>query len=299
MTLDPSSEWARATRSGPCPVCGKDSWCTYTIDLGVVKCMRVASQNAHPKGGWLHFDDYEKSVGFVKPAPKPTPIDAERVAMDMFHDRLAHGMRQEMAKQLGVHVGILKDMLVGTGADFTGKRFASFPSWDESGKIVGITRRYLDGSKLTFPGSKNGVFYIPDWWEMSGVVLIVEGASDVAAAAMHGVCAIGRPSNVQGADIISQLLDRHAPGRPVLVVGENDENPNRRGKLSSCPSDCDGCLVCFPGRCGAEYVASKLGCGFAMPPYPYKDFREMSSDVVWLDALTKISVRNSCVPIAV
>jgi hypothetical protein len=69
-------------------------------------------------------------------------------------------------------------------------------------------------------------------------VLLVEGASDVAACLTLGLAAVGRPSNTGGAELVAELLD----GREVLVVGERDQKE-------------DGA---WPGRDGARSVAKQM-----------------------------------------
>lgn len=100
--------------------------------------------------------------------------------------------------------------------------------------------------------------------------MIVEGASDVAALTTHGFAAMGRPSNIGGVKIIASYLDRRARDRNVLVVGENDRKPGR------CPKNCEGCSNCWPGRYGAERVATELGVPWACVPKPFKDVRQWS-----------------------
>lgn len=283
------SDWLRVTRATKCPVCNSDSWCTYTSDGNAVKCMRVQSDNPCESGGWFHFDK-QLDVDRTTTAPEPPPrVDAEPLAKEFYEAEEAQWTRFELAEQLGVTVESLELLRVGCGWDtHDGQRFASFPSRDATGKIVGITRRYRDGSKKTFRGTTNGLFYSPNWQKTPGVVLILEGGSDVAAALSMGICAIGRPSNVGGTTEIKQMLA--GKNRQVIVVGENDEKPHKRGIHDYCPKDCPGCMHCFPGMYGAKHTANQLGVKYCMPPKCCKDFREMyQNGSVWLDVLKCIS----------
>lgn len=279
------SDWLRVSRATKCPVCESDSWCTYTADGNVVYCMRVQSEHACEKGGWFHFDQPLDRNRVTTPAEPPVKIDAEPLAKEFYDNEEAAWTRLELAEQLGVTAEALELLRVGTGWDTSsGERFASFPSRDGTGKIVGITRRYRDGSKRTFKGTSNGLFYAPNWEKFPGVVLIVEGASDVAAALSLGICAIGRPSNVGGTTELKQLLA--GKNRKAIVLGENDEKPHKRGVHDYCPKDCPGCMHCFPGKYGAEHTAKQLGVKYCMPPAAMKDFREMkNSRAVWLDLM--------------
>lgn len=279
------SEWLRVSRASKCPVCEGDSWCTYTGCGSVVHCMRVKSDNACDKGGWFHFDKPLDANRITTPPQEVEKVDAEPLAKEFYQHEEAAWVRQELSEQLGVTTEALELLRVGVGFDsHDGQRFAAFPSRDASGKIIGITRRYRDGSKKTYKGTSNGLFYAPDWKKTPGVVLIVEGASDVAAAISLGICAIGRPSNVGGATEIKEMLA--GTGRKAVVLGENDEKPHKRGIHDYCPTDCPGCLHCFPGKYGAEHTAKQLGVPYCMPPAGMKDFRNMKeSRAVWLDIL--------------
>jgi putative DNA primase/helicase len=90
-----------------------------------------------------------------------------------------------------------------------------------------------------------------------GPVLILEGATDVAAAFMLGFDAVGRPSNLAGLDMLCDLVR----GRDCIIVGENDRKPDGRE----------------PGREGAIAAMQMLRrvckCRLVMPPEHVKDLR--------------------------
>lgn len=89
-------------------------------------------------------------------------------------------------------------------------------------------------------------------------VVIVEGASDTAAATDLGFVAVGRPSNLACMDMLRDLVR----GRSCLVVGENDQKSDGR----------------WPGKEGmyAAFQALRGVCRdlkMVMPPDGIKDFR--------------------------
>lgn len=91
-----------------------------------------------------------------------------------------------------------------------------------------------------------------------GTVLVVEGASDTAAAIGLGLAAVGRPSNLACMDMLSDLLR----GRTAIIIGENDRKPD--GKE--------------PGKEGmiATFQTLKRVCKgtrMVMPPATVKDLR--------------------------
>lgn len=143
----------------------------------------------------------------------------------------------------------------------------TFPECDGAGRIVGMSLRAGDGRKgspARAAGAARGLILPATWKDRPDPVLIVEGASDVAACEVLHLPAVGRPSNSSGADDLAKLLE----GRAVLVVGERDQKPG--GK--------------WPGRDGAKSVATRLATtwgkavGWALPPEGAKDVR------AWLQA---------------
>src|SRR5262249_1332132 len=99
------------------------------------------------------------------------------------------------------------------------------PERDAAGSVVGLIRRYANGAKRQYPGSHRGLTFDPGA-ASNGLLLAPEGPSDVAAAFTLGLDAIGRPSNLGGADLLAQRL---APavraGLEVIVLAENDRKP--------------------------------------------------------------------------
>lgn len=226
-------------------------------------------------GGWIH--KLTEPIPALKAAEPRKVADVSGLAEKMFKDKLAVDKRNSLAKAIGVSPEVLASMHVGIGWDYDGKEFASFPCRDETGAVLGITRRYADGEKKTMVGTSNsGVFVTERWWKNPGAIFIAEGASDVAALATHGFSAIGRPSNTGGGRIIAKMIERRAKDRSVLVVAENDQKLNRRGVVKGCRKSCNGCSFCWPGMYGAKLVAAQIGCRWKALPIIVKDAREWS-----------------------
>lgn len=75
-----------------------------------------------------------------------------------------------------------------------------------------------------------------------------------------------------------------APDKRIIVVGERDEVPERRGRVASCTVNCRGCAYCWPGLFGAKKVACELQTKYVMIPRPHKDMRELlTAGGLWLD----------------
>jgi len=98
-------------------------------------------------------------------------------------------------------------------------------------------------------------------------VLIVEGQTDVIAAADLGFVAVGKPSADGGQDLLRKLV----AGRNVCVLGENDEHIDSAGKKV------------WPGKAGWDVtMANLVGHAYSVkgvfPPKEIKDLRK------WLQA---------------
>lgn len=242
----------------------------------------------------------------VERRPKPKPAEpapkidnVPELAERFYNAPGASQKRLEVSRVLKVSVESLEAACVGLGHNpDTQREFASFPSRDGRGRVVGITRRFADGAKLTYPGTSNGgVFVCREWWLNPGPVFVVEGPSDVCALRSAGLAAIGRASNVTGAGVIAELLRRRADrGRQIIVVCEDDRKSEAEvSAKTQIPHDpeCPGCQRCWPGEYGARTVLRSLvsdgwAAEYSRPVDGYKDARSMWIGGVlpaWLDLI--------------
>jgi hypothetical protein len=142
-----------------------------------------------------------------------------------------------------------------------------FPERDGAGAIIGLLRRYPNGEKKRMAGSRGGLVFDPTApISQAEVLLIVEGPTDVAAAMTMGLCAVGRPNNLGGWELLGPLIQQRAQTRGTLCVtlGENDQKEDGH----------------WPGKDGAVHIASQLmrfllrGMPWCMPPEGVKDLRD-------------------------
>lgn len=208
-------------------------------------------------GGWLH-DTGRLPTNVILPPrkeePRPT-IDWQRRAEALAAG--ANGKIDELARLLGVSDWALHEMGVGYGSDeWDGRAWWSFPERTGQLRVTGISRRYRNGEKKHMKWSRRSLYIIRDWWKTPGPVLLPEGGSDTAAILTMGLCAIGRPSNTGGVNLLIGLLK--STNRMAIVLAERDQKPERRGTVKQCPPDCAGCSWCFPGLFGARQTAEAL-----------------------------------------
>ncbi len=287
------TNWTPVTKANPCPACGKSDWCAWTPDGQILRCMRggatpsgMRQMSTDAEGGTrFAFDDDNRAPHRTnRPQPKPpTSANAdwsatvERLRVQITPQRL-----EALAKATGVPADAWAKLTPGWAgnADLRAMH-ASGAGWMDNypafawattehrgdGRVVGVSLRAEDGRKGAPAGSagaKRGIVLPVDLHNLPDPVLIVEGASDVAACCALGLAAVGRPSNRAGAADLSDLLD----GRDVLVVGERD------GKDSGA----------WPGRDGAKAIAAQLASRWnapvrwTLPPADTKDVR------AWLQA---------------
>ncbi len=167
----------------------------------------------------------------------------------------------ELSGQLGLPCDSLVAMDVGYCCE---KHCWTFPERNSKGEVIGITNRWRSGFKCCVDESKRGLSLPRDWDSRTGPVHIAEGPTDTAALWAMGLAGIGRPSASGGIDLLCRLLRAQPDTRDVIVLGENDQKPDRT----------------WPGRDGALRVAGKLAtalqrpvnCWF--PPAGIKDVRE-------------------------
>ena len=166
-------------------------------------------------------------------------------------------------RQLSTELGVTCDSLVSLHVGWSDAEEAwTFPEFNGQETIIGIIRRYPDGTKRAMPRSQRGLYLPSNWRTMDGTIYVPEGASDVAALLSHGIRAIGRPSCTGGRKHLTDLLAE--TDCDILVLGENDQK------------DCGH----WPGRDGARALATHLAhdlggrVRWTLPPDGAKDIRD-------------------------
>ncbi len=221
-----------------------------------------------------------------KTAPPPTgklrtAADAKRDFATMatrFRAAMSVAKLYDLAEELNVSAASLRCLHVGLMSfGYT------FPEFNGAGEVVGIGIRKFNGEKLMMPGSGRGIYIPRGWYTRSDPILLVEGASDTAAATMLGFAALGRSDCSSGAKLLAEAILTGADGydpdgvqpERVVVLGENDAKPDGR----------------WPGKTGAIKVANELAWHLGRPvhwalPEKAKDLR------AWVTALKEKERRH-------
>ncbi len=217
-------------------------------DGSAVMCMRTASdkpkQLSSGDVGYIHSTNTNFPKVQVREKKREVVINVGRLMDEWWNEQ-----RRDIA-ELAASLNVATWALGRLGVTWSPPYYAwAIPFRDGYNNFTGIQLRYPNGKKLCVEGSHLGCF-IPQQ-EPDPVALIVEGASDTAAALTLGYFAIGRPSCSGGLPHIQAAVRRLRVRRAVIV------------------SDNDG-----PGMAGAKNLAQHLMIPSCVLALPCKDVRQ-------------------------
>lgn len=249
------SIWAHATKLNPCPICGKDDYCTFG-DRAML-CQRVESKWPALKGGWYHYYGESRPEYIPQAKAAPKSIDAKKMLTEWNTNGPMIDCVPFRAGEIGVSTESLKNL--GTVYSFKHNALA-FPMSDGGGKYIGIRLRNSAGFKWAVPGSRQGIFIPNCLMHETKICYLPEGPTDTAALLTMGLFAIGRPTCNSGNDHIKVALKRLGIYRAVIIA-DNDELKATGNR---------------PGLDGARKLKKELGLASViwMPPSPLKDVRQ-------------------------
>ncbi|AQQ09641.1 DNA primase (bacterial type) [Sedimentisphaera cyanobacteriorum] len=211
----------RVSRKTPCPICGKPDWCLIAPDKTAVICQRVQEGSVKRCGdaGWLHIL-IERGSNYKRPNKYSSRISIDfgkekdfSSLAGLYKQQLTKEKLQQLTKQLKISTESLTKLNIG----WDGKAY-TFPMSNAKGRIIGIRRRFPNGSKASLNGSKTGLF-IPDDLLCGGLCLVCEGTTDTAAALDLGFNAIGRPNCNS---LIKMTASAVKDYEEIVIVADND-----------------------------------------------------------------------------
>lgn len=274
-----TGKWREVTEKDPCPLCNKSAWCAWAPDGGAISCNRTSDAPS----GWIRIKPTKDGGIFKRAATKTSKSLTTLVNWASTAEACKDAISSERVNKLAAELGVATEGLRAIGVGWADQKLLrewhasgdgwkddypngayTFPEHSGDGKVVGLSLRAEDGRKGApsgkKTGSKRGLIVPVSLATRADPVLIVEGATDVAALESLGVAAVGRPSNTSGGKDLAGMLR----GRSAVVVGERDQKE-------------DGS---WPGRDGAARVAGIMASAWkrpvlhALPPIGSKDVRE-------------------------
>ena len=269
------SDCHNVSKKEPCPICHKTDWCSISNNGEVCVCHRVESPHPTKSGyGWIHrlkekevvvgsrrrtVDVKNSSVGLGLPT-------TTRVAAEYFAALPTGDLQTRICARLERELGLPKAMLEMHDVRWDSHaNAAAFPMRNADGEVTGIRYRQLaTGRKWALKGSKDGLFYIPEYIPITDEIVVCEGPTDMLAAASVGLNAVGRSSCMTGAAHLREFVRAHRV-RHVSIIGDNDKPHDRP----------DGSWW-RPGLDGAAKLARDLhvSARIVLPPPHIKDTRE-------------------------
>lgn len=252
----------------PCPICragsdrfnvGADFAQTGTAFCRGCKLGGDGPNALQKSNGWTFAETLQRLGEYLNiPADEhsaPPRVTRGDVAEQCHHRAIEKEKLRPLAAELGVSIDALTRLRCGWNNETW-----TFPETDDAGKVVGINRRFPDGSKRHMKGHKRGLM-IAD--EGTGTLYIVEGATDTATMIDSGCSVIARPSANGGGKLLQGYLTGQILTRDVVVVGERDKKETG----------------IWPGLQGALSIARKLADSkhnirIALPQEGSKDIRD-------------------------
>lgn len=217
----------RVNNQNPCPVCHKPDYCLYAKDGTAAICARIVENSVKQCGGagYLHI---------LKPGDfKPKPVVKKRPATinwGCLNDCYIQAVSKLNRDSLGTVYSRNFDLCVKWQVDsrilqmmqtgWDGEAY-TFPVRNANDEIIGITRRWPDGTKGMVKGSQVGIHIPRVNWDNLETLFICEGASDTATALDMGLRAIGRVSCQTGRDHIIKFCVQKRPTQ-IVIVADND-----------------------------------------------------------------------------
>lgn len=238
----------RVSRDKPCPVCGKSDWCLVALDGSAAICQRIkeGSRKKCGEAGYLHIlenrhNGHDRHRGGARWRHSVTIGHDQRGHAPDFEQMSARCQEQltddrlhALACSLGLSAGSFRRLRVGwDGRGYT------FPMSNDFGKVIGIRRRFPNGSKVAIKGGKNGLC-IPTELNGVGPLLVCEGPTDTAAALDLGFNAIGRPN----CGSLVEMTVRAVRDRGETVIVADNDAAGRMGaeRLASVLTLCCPCV---------------------------------------------------------
>lgn len=252
--------WTRVKPNDRCTICGKPDYCTYSRELALAHCMRLASPrpSKNRMGGYFH--PLSGSTLAALPARKPEPVRQTIDAPGMMKRWFAETKREQY-DSLGESLGVSPESLISLKCAFAPEHRAwAFPMRTGDGRVVGIRLRANSGRKWSVTGGHEGLF-LPTT-KTAATAYLPEGPTNLAAILTLGFFGIGRPNNSGGIAQMAATLARLRISRAVILADNDPDRIRPNGDRWN------------PGLDGAKRLSEEIGVPCCVLVLPTKDVRQ-------------------------
>ena len=210
VNLDPSSRYYGRWKCWS--LCGEGDVFDYEAKL--------QGMTADDKNFWKSLAKRHGIEGDQKQKPATAPAKKKKGRPREF------GL-ESFAAQKGLTVEALK-AIHATEKQLGNQTVICFPMFDVAGKMKGWRKRFLKGPPKTNPGGKLGLLVPKGFDKRAGRFYVTEGETDLAAAMMLGLNALGIPGTAQCLKMVVRVAK--ALKAEIVVVGDNDAPDKRTGR---------------------------------------------------------------------
>lgn len=201
----------------PCEVCGKPDGCCISRDGSKILCSRIEStlKIGEPfAGGWVHAasGDY-RNTRMPKKKSVKAPINW-RTLNRFYTQKITKTQMQNLANEFNIHPASLFALEIGWDGESH-----TFPVRNVDEIIIGILRRFPDGTKCMVKGSSLGLFIPRD---IQPPLFITEGASDLACVLDLGFRGIAKPSATAGNNMVKEFIAKNKIDT-ICIICDNDD----------------------------------------------------------------------------
>ncbi len=212
-------EWCRFfDLNKDCPLCGHRDACCISRDGSKILCSRVESDLliGEPfSGGYIHPTNGEyKNLKMPKKKRFKAPINWNTLNK-LYGQKITSEQFFKLVKEWNIDGDVLDNLLLG----WDGEAY-TFPTRNPDGEIIGIQRRFKDGSKCMVKGSSLGLF-IPSI-PTEDNLYITEGVSDLACLIDLGFYGIAKPSAKVGNQMVVDFVEKNTP-KNITIICDNDD----------------------------------------------------------------------------
>ena len=140
----------------------------------------------------------------------------------LYGQKITKEQLQLLADEFGIHSDYLLDLSIGWDGEVY-----TFPTRNPDKEIIGIQRRFKDGSKCMVKGSSLGLFV--SCLEPQETLYITEGVSDLACLLDLGFYGIAKPSAKAGNKMVVDFIEKNTP-KNIVIICDNDD-PGIKGTI--------------------------------------------------------------------